>query len=390
MGDWSFLGNLLENAQTHSTVVGKVWLSILFIFRILVLGSAAESVWGDEQSDFNCNTEQPGCENACYDQAFPISHIRFWVLQIIFVSTPALIYLGHVTHITHREERRKERLKEEREHRREDKLSEDEQALLQGKKPSKQHKNEQPSYIDDKGKIHLKGALLRTYVLNIISRTLLEVGFVIGQYWLYGFGLELLYKCERKPCPNVVDCFVSRPTEKTIFIIFMLVVAFLSLFLNLLEIYHLGWKKLRRGISHRHVYSQNEQVAKLTAPAFAYTNYPTNAPNFSSPGFKDDTKMQPPYSNMQSTKLASEQNWANFAAERGHGPDCSPTQHAAPSYSTLACADAPPQDPTKMAPVNMHGPPHQQTAPPHGSHDSRRNSMESKASSRARSDDLQV
>ena len=86
MGDWSFLGRLLENAQEHSTVIGKVWLTVLFIFRILVLGAAAEEVWGDEQSDFTCNTQQPGCENVCYDRAFPISHVRFWVLQIIFVQ----------------------------------------------------------------------------------------------------------------------------------------------------------------------------------------------------------------------------------------------------------------------------------------------------------------
>ncbi|KAG6924961.1 gap junction protein, alpha 3, 46kDa, partial [Chelydra serpentina] len=108
MGDWSFLGRLLENAQEHSTVIGKVWLTVLFIFRILVLGAAAEEVWGDEQSDFTCNTQQPGCENVCYDKAFPISHIRFWVLQIIFVSTPTLIYLGHVLHIVRMEEKKKE------------------------------------------------------------------------------------------------------------------------------------------------------------------------------------------------------------------------------------------------------------------------------------------
>lgn len=57
----------------------QVWLTILFIFRILVLGTAAESSWGDEQEDFNCDTEQPGCENVCYDRAFPIAHIRYWV-----------------------------------------------------------------------------------------------------------------------------------------------------------------------------------------------------------------------------------------------------------------------------------------------------------------------
>ncbi|XP_024902874.1 gap junction alpha-3 protein-like [Pteropus alecto] len=108
MGDWSLLGRLLDAAQEHSTVTGKVWLTVLFIFRILVLGAAAEEVWGDEQSDFTCNTQQPGCENVCYDKAFPISHTRFWVLQIIFVSTPTLIYLGHVLHIVRTEQKRKE------------------------------------------------------------------------------------------------------------------------------------------------------------------------------------------------------------------------------------------------------------------------------------------
>ncbi len=58
----------------------QVWLTILFIFRILVLGTAAESSWGDEQEDFDCDTEQPGCENVCYDRAFPIAHIRYWVI----------------------------------------------------------------------------------------------------------------------------------------------------------------------------------------------------------------------------------------------------------------------------------------------------------------------
>uniref|UniRef100_A0A3Q3J1Z6 Connexin N-terminal domain-containing protein n=1 Tax=Monopterus albus TaxID=43700 RepID=A0A3Q3J1Z6_MONAL len=105
MGDWNLLGKLLEKAQEHSTVVGKVWLTVLFIFRILVLSAATEKVWGDEQSGFTCDTKQPGCENVCYDITFPISHVRFWVLQIIFVSTPTLIYLGHILHLVRMEEK---------------------------------------------------------------------------------------------------------------------------------------------------------------------------------------------------------------------------------------------------------------------------------------------
>uniref|UniRef100_A0A3Q3W258 Gap junction protein n=1 Tax=Mola mola TaxID=94237 RepID=A0A3Q3W258_MOLML len=233
MGDWSFLGRLLENAQEHSTVIGKVWLTVLFIFRILVLGAAAEEVWGDEQSDFTCNTRQPGCENVCYDEAFPISHIRFWVLQIIFVSTPTLIYLGHVLHI------------------------------VRGKK-------EKPPIRDERGKIRIRGALLRTYIFNIIFKTLFEVGFILGQYFLYGFHLKPLYKCGRWPCPNIVDCFISRPTEKTIFIIFMLVVACVSLVLNLLEIYHLGWRKVKQGVTNDFV-ADSESLLRAGQPGEAET-----------------------------------------------------------------------------------------------------------------------
>ncbi|PNJ08681.1 gap junction alpha-3 protein [Pongo abelii] len=237
MGDWSFLGRLLENAQEHSTVIGKVWLTVLFIFRILVLGAAAEDVWGDEQSDFTCNTQQPGCENVCYDRAFPISHIRFWALQIIFVSTPTLIYLGHVLHIVRMEEKKKER--------------EEEEQLKRDSPSPKEPPQDNPSSRDDRGRVRMAGALLRTYVFNIIFKTLFEVGFIAGQYFLYGFELKPLYRCDRWPCPNTVDCFISRPTEKTIFIIFMLAVACASLLLNMLEIYHLGWKKLKQGVTSR-------------------------------------------------------------------------------------------------------------------------------------------
>lgn len=55
---WTALYTQLAGVNRHSTSVGKVWLSVLFIFRVMVLVVAAESVWGDEQSDFTCNTLQ--------------------------------------------------------------------------------------------------------------------------------------------------------------------------------------------------------------------------------------------------------------------------------------------------------------------------------------------
>jgi gap junction protein alpha 3 len=329
MGDWSFLGRLLENAQEHSTVIGKVWLTVLFIFRILVLGAAAEEVWGDEQSDFTCNTQQPGCENVCYDRAFPISHLRFWALQIIFVSTPTLIYLGHVLHIVRMEEKKKER----------------EEALrktsgsLQQTSGSLQPAQDALPMRDEGGRVRMAGALLRTYVFNVIFKTLFEVGFIAGQYCLYGFQLQPLYRCDRWPCPNTVDCFISRPTEKTIFIIFMLAVACASLVLNMLEIYHLGWKKLKQGVTNH--FSPEASEAQLRAgdpleappgPSTVTVGFPpyyTASPRgqTSAAGYpRADFKMLPPneaqgrghpaqFCNGHHLLMA-EQNWANQAAEQ--------------------------------------------------------------------------
>ncbi|XP_075054969.1 gap junction alpha-3 protein [Mixophyes fleayi] len=420
MGDWSFLGRLLENAQEHSTVIGKVWLTVLFIFRILVLGAAAEEVWGDEQSDFTCNTQQPGCENVCYDKAFPISHIRFWVLQIIFVSTPTLIYLGHVLHIVRMEEKKKEKAEELKKCIK----GNDEKELLLKKGGEKKEK---PPIRDERGKIRIGGALLRTYVFNIIFKTLFEIGFIVGQYFLYGFELKPLYRCNRWPCPNTVDCFISRPTEKTIFIIFMLVVACVSLLLNMLEIYHLGWKKLKQGMTNRYLpdpacnkADPPSPLPRTALPSMAFPPYyadaasaPTMQHVYARSPLSDfkmaslaEEPLDPSYfsGRLDHHSLASEQNWTNLAVERERKPGsssasaCSATTSAPSSVrneggseevvgpvvagsgsNTKAEVDEKPATTT----VEMHQPP--------VLIDTRRLSRASKSSSsRARSDDLAV
>ncbi|XP_066436966.1 gap junction alpha-3 protein-like [Eleutherodactylus coqui] len=323
MGDWNLLGKLLEKAQEHSTVVGKVWLTVLFIFRILVLGSAAEKVWGDEQSGFTCDTKQPGCQNVCYDKTFPISHIRFWVLQIIFVSTPTLIYLGHILHLVRLEEKQKQR---ETLRRSKGNPQSDQQLLLEPPEDSK------PPLKDEMGKVRLRGALLRTYIFNVLFKTLFEVGFIVAQYFLYGFQLRPLYTCDRWPCPNTVNCYISRPTEKTIFILFMLAVACLSLLLNLIEIYYLGFTKCRQGLSGTHYKS----VPKLPSKTGSMTqthiipHYSDYAPSKDEPSFSpslsfplSSSKNAP--STIESSQAARKQNQENRAVERHANPEMNAT-----------------------------------------------------------------
>ncbi|KPP74993.1 gap junction alpha-3 protein-like [Scleropages formosus] len=318
MGDWSLLGKLLESAQEHSTVVGKVWLTVLFIFRILVLGAAAEKVWGDEQSGFTCDTKQPGCQNVCYDKTFPISHIRFWVLQIIFISTPTLIYLGHILHLVRMEEKHKQREKELAQLA----MTSDKQPLLTDGKAKK------VTVRDEQGRIRLQGVLLRTYVFNIIFKTLFEVGFIVAQYFLYGFELKPLYTCSRPPCPNVVNCYISRPTEKTIFILFMLAVACVSLLLNLVEMYHLGFTKCRRGLTYRRSELASETGSKAPSeapmpfvPSYGYFHgqHHGSGPyqSVSQYSLTEPDSAFHPYN----SKVAYKQNRDNLVMERNNKPE---------------------------------------------------------------------
>ncbi|XP_075049826.1 gap junction alpha-2 protein-like [Mixophyes fleayi] len=278
MAGWDLLKILLDEVQEHSTLIGKVWLTVLFIFRILILSLAGESVWGDEQSDFTCNTNQPGCTNVCYDKAFPISHVRYWVLQFLFVSTPTLIYLGHVVYLSRKEEKLKQGNMEN-----ESKMEDD----LKMQAPTT--------------KIKMQGALMCTYAASVIFKSIFEAAFVFGQWYLYGFVMPPIFVCTRVPCPHKVDCFVSRPTEKTIFIIFMLVVSLISLLLNLLELIHLCCKKFR----------QTVKVGVTYPPISGYVKRVHSQHSYSNPTPSDQDTELPGY-----TKISGKSKWSSTHIEQ--------------------------------------------------------------------------
>ncbi|KAG7253595.1 hypothetical protein CRUP_013531 [Coryphaenoides rupestris] len=211
----AFCGNILEEVNEHSTVIGRVWLTVLFIFRILILGTAAEFVWGDEQSDYVCNTPAArGCENVCYTRPSPSPTSACGCCRSSSCPRRRCVR-GHAVHTsTWRRSARSARRRE---------LS----------RPAGAERGEAPA---------CRRPRQRT---GPPKETSTHSGSKKFPTFLYGFRILPLYKCSRWPCPNTVDCFVSRPTEKTVFIIFMLAVACVSLFLNFVEISHLGLKKIR-------------------------------------------------------------------------------------------------------------------------------------------------
>uniref|UniRef100_A0A7N5ZXL2 Gap junction protein n=1 Tax=Anabas testudineus TaxID=64144 RepID=A0A7N5ZXL2_ANATE len=175
--------NIIFIAVNHSiTLMGKMWLIVMIFLRILMLLFAGYPLYQDEQERFVCNTIQPGCANVCYDLFSPISLFRFWLVQLITLCLPYIIFIIYVVH-----------------------------KASNGLTP------------------------VRAYILHLMFRTLLEAGFGVAHYYLFGFYIPRRFLCQHPPCTTQVDCYISRPTEKTVMLNFMLATAALSLFLNFLD-----------------------------------------------------------------------------------------------------------------------------------------------------------
>ncbi|CAL8297642.1 unnamed protein product [Lota lota] len=212
--NWSSLNELISGVNQYSTGFGRIWLSMVFILRVMVFVVAVQRVWGDEHKDFVCNTAQPGCNNVCYDSIFPISHIRLWALQLIFITCPSLMVVGHV------EYRKKKDLQYTTTH---------EGAHLYAN-PGKK-----------------RGGLWWTYLISLAFKAGFDTAFLYILYYIYeGYDMPRLSKCSLPPCPNVVDCYISRPTEKKIFTLFMVVSSCLCVLMCLCEMVYLIFKRIQK------------------------------------------------------------------------------------------------------------------------------------------------
>ncbi|XP_014065884.1 gap junction beta-3 protein [Salmo salar] len=250
--DWKTFQALLSGVNKYSTAFGRIWLSVVFVFRVMVYVVAAERVWSDDQKDFDCNTKQPGCANVCYDHYFPISHIRLWALQLIFVTCPSFMVMMHVAY---RDERERKNAK---------------------------NGNKDKLY-DNTGKRH--GGLWWTYLLSLFVKTGIEISFLYILHKIYdSFYLPRLVKCEVSPCPNQVDCYIGHPTEKKVFTYFMVGASALCIVLNVCEIVYLVSKRIahiaqntrrkQRNMALNERYSKENSCNDCTLPMFQLEKQP--------------------------------------------------------------------------------------------------------------------
>ncbi|XP_039269268.1 gap junction alpha-3 protein-like [Styela clava] len=245
---WHLMEKLIEQSGEHSTLIGKFWVTSVFILRLLIATAIADDVWKDGQDDFVCNTLSPGCLNVCYNEFSPVVVSRYWMLQILFTTLPSMIFIVYTAHkLDHLQKVIKARkakasalkkLKKKR--------------IAEGIEARENNLNIEDDDDDDDDKdeeivatklsVNAPSKLFLAYFFVVLSRTIVEIGFTIGQYYLYTFKFMVpeLWQCQHWPCPNVVDCFVGRPKEKSVLICVFFGTGCIMVMLNLLELYHIS------------------------------------------------------------------------------------------------------------------------------------------------------
>lgn len=78
-----------------------------------------------------------------------------------------------------------------------------------------------------------------------------------------------------EPCPNTVDCFISRPTEKKIFMLFMVISSALCIFMCFCEMIYLVGKRFSKLLRVRHenqrvIFADQHELTELAPPRSQY------------------------------------------------------------------------------------------------------------------------
>lgn len=108
--------------------------------------------------------------------------------------------------------------------------------------------------------------------VSLVLKTGFDAGFLYILYHIYdGYDMPRLSKCSLPPCPNTVDCFISRPSEKKIFTIFMVVSSAVCILMCICEMIYLICKRIQKLIrrkreAERKLFAESHEMALLAAP----------------------------------------------------------------------------------------------------------------------------
>ncbi|KAM6920638.1 gap junction delta-4 protein-like [Lycodopsis pacificus] len=233
--------DLLFITMSHNvSFMGKTWWMLMLVLRLLVLLLAGFTLFSDEQERFVCNTIQPCCSNVCFDVFAPVSVVRLWLFHLVLLCLPHVLFATYVVHnvLSHPYvggfycDRSR---------------GGSPFALENSSRDPSPHKAPLHDLPRERGAPRFHCA----YFLLVILRILLEVVFGASQFFLFGSSVPRSFHCYEAPCTSGVECYISRPTEKTLMLNSMLAVASLSVLLSLVDLVSsvkamVTWRRRRR------------------------------------------------------------------------------------------------------------------------------------------------
>jgi len=287
----------VEGILKYSTPVGHLHHAVLFVGRFCTL-NLLTALHSDDLREWKCDTVQPGCTQICNNHFSPISHIRFFNLQIIILTFPRLIFHLAATWeeskaIEIDRSAKKQFTEEKKKYDDAKKKSPDnsETPLVELKEPEK------PKDLKKKGMVQIHGPkgprgkediiwtrpIARHYVAHLFAQLFLEIMFfllldLVQQFQhnsLSGFNWSVLYVPEEYICDTSkisvsacqatkqVTCFIPRSYDKTIFLWYHIIMSLISIILLVLDTVYTVQKHLRKKVIRLKERRKNEKESKL-------------------------------------------------------------------------------------------------------------------------------
>ncbi|XP_044280946.1 gap junction delta-4 protein-like [Varanus komodoensis] len=228
MKTWDIICFLFIGFNYNVTIIGKIWITHVILLRLIVILLVAYPVYQDEQFNFFCSTSEQHCRNICYDHFAPVSHSRFWVIETMSVLLPYAVFSAYVMHNVVRQVVKAYFLP--------DHQYKEINPFLGQKVTKKSPEDASRRRIGHGPNGMAIPDFSRAYAIQLLLRLLIEVGFVVADYYIFGFFVPKVYVCREFPCPFAVDCFISRPAEKFIMLVSMWIFRGFFLLLSLIDL----------------------------------------------------------------------------------------------------------------------------------------------------------
>jgi len=305
---WEVIAVTAARILKYSTPFGHLWNFGTFMCRLLPASTIGEAVYGDEMSDFECLTTQPGCQQMCYNQFSPMTHTRFWSMHILILSFPPIMFAFIAANFNAKLKLVRSRTqdpsgmstaggnssrngsikgsihssKEENPYYGSQRYYKDVQWL--NKVKTKQRKNINPDEDEEVTEVFWAPTMRRWYVIHLFLKLLFEIFGLYAWYLIQlqqNPGKDFLsvwtvpdrYSCiygqqhDNWACSQEkeVPCWVPRPWEKRIFLHYMLFIQLSSIVIILFDLIYVaqrvGTKKLRKRRERKKLLPADDQVS---------------------------------------------------------------------------------------------------------------------------------